>query len=168
MELLLLRHGLAEDVSASGRDSDRALTAAGRVKLGQCLPGLLSLGLSADQLWTSPWRRAVETAEVLRPLARTAPALYQGLAEAPGHSLLAALQDFERHCGGSLALVGHQPWMGELCRWLLTGKRGHAEELSVPKGGLLWLSGEPLPGAMRLELYARPARLIALGARPKS
>jgi hypothetical protein len=51
-----------------------------------------------------------------------------------------------------------------LARWLMTGERETTQELPVPKGGLLWLSGEPDPGAMRLELFARPTRLIALGA----
>jgi phosphohistidine phosphatase len=166
MQLLLLRHGLAEADSTSGRDCDRALSDEGRQKLALMLPGLLRLGLAADGFWTSPWRRAIETAHALRPLSRGAPSLYQGLAEAPNNALLQALGDFQLSCSGTLALVGHQPWLGELYRWLVTGKRGAAQELALPKGGLLWLSGDPEPGAMRLELFARPARLIALGQLP--
>jgi phosphohistidine phosphatase len=164
MQLLLLRHGLAEEVAQSGRDSDRALSPEGRQRLSASLPGLIRIGARPDQLWSSPWRRAAETAELLRPLVKAAPALFQPLAQAPDRELLIALQEFERHAGGALMLVGHQPWLGMLARWLMTGERETTQELPVPKGGLLWLSGEPDPGAMRLELFARPTRLIALGA----
>ena len=56
--LFLVRHGIAEDVSKSGRDADRELTAEGRRKTRRAARGLRALGVQPTALLASPLVRA--------------------------------------------------------------------------------------------------------------
>ena len=64
MEIYLLRHGIAEDRAASGRDADRRLTPEGRSKLVRVLERASVAGVQPSLILTSPYRRALETAEI--------------------------------------------------------------------------------------------------------
>ncbi len=64
MEIYLLRHGIAEDRSKSGRDADRRLTDEGREKLRRVLERAHSAGVSPSLILSSPYKRAIETAEI--------------------------------------------------------------------------------------------------------
>ena len=64
MEIYLLRHGIAEDGAPGRPDSDRALTQAGRQKLRRVLARAKEARLEPDLILSSPYRRALETAEV--------------------------------------------------------------------------------------------------------
>ena len=71
MDLILLRHGEAEDATHPGdpaEDAARRLTDDGKTKLSRSLPQLSLLLDDKKQLviWTSPLVRARETAEILR------------------------------------------------------------------------------------------------------
>ena len=160
MELLVVRHGIAEDSAPSGRDADRALTRDGRQGMAAEVRGLLRLQLRVERVLHSPWRRARETAELLEPLlehggARIEPC--EHLAAPPERALLAALR------GERLAVVGHEPWLTELVAWLATGARRAASGLELKKGGVAWLEGEPRPGAMVLRALLTPRALRRLG-----
>ena len=63
--LYLVRHAIAERVSASGRDEDRELTPEGIEKLRQSAHGLSWLGITADEIRASPLMRARQTAAML-------------------------------------------------------------------------------------------------------
>jgi phosphohistidine phosphatase len=64
MEIYLLRHGIAEDRSATGRDPDRRLTDEGRAKLRRVLERAHQAGVRPSLILSSPYRRALETAEI--------------------------------------------------------------------------------------------------------
>jgi len=64
MEIYLLRHGIAEDRAATGRDADRRLTDEGRAKLRRVLERAHQAGVSPSLILSSPYRRALETAEI--------------------------------------------------------------------------------------------------------
>ena len=64
MELYFLRHGIAEDHSATGRDQDRRLTEEGREKLRRVLKRAAAAGVEPSLILSSPYKRAVETAEI--------------------------------------------------------------------------------------------------------
>src|SRR5262252_2962584 len=64
MELYLLRHGVAEDRAATGRDADRRLTEEGREKLRRVLERAHVVGVRPSLILSSPLRRALETAEI--------------------------------------------------------------------------------------------------------
>ncbi len=64
MHVYLLRHGIAENAPVGGRDEDRELTAEGREKLSELLHRLAKSGLRPDAILSSPYRRALQTANV--------------------------------------------------------------------------------------------------------
>jgi phosphohistidine phosphatase len=66
MEIYLLRHGVAEDAHPGASDAERALTAEGRKKLLEVLRVAKAAGVRPSLILTSPYRRAVETAEIAR------------------------------------------------------------------------------------------------------
>ncbi len=165
MDLLLIRHAIAEEPRPGLADPDRRLTEDGQGRFERAVAGLARLGVRADRCWHSPWRRARETAELLGPLLGPAPGAAAEveplLALAPGAALLERLAAEPDGC--SLALVGHQPWLGELAAWLCLGDPTHSAGLRVRKGGLLWLRGAPTPGGMELEAVLKPALLRRVG-----
>jgi phosphohistidine phosphatase len=156
-ELLLLRHGIAEERSSARPDVHRALTAAGRQRTAAVLERLLQLRLHCQLLHSSPLLRARQTAE-LAVAAGLAPScrLAEGLA--PGGDpwpLLWWPPGVRR-----LALVGHEPDLGELAAALIGAP---PSALVLKKAGMALLQVtvvSPRPRA-RLRLLLGPAQLLA-------
>jgi len=154
MKLVLIRHARAEERALLQRDRTRALTPEGRRRMRKAGKGLCTLLPSLDVLASSPLVRARQTAEIVarvygNGLAITPlPALTPG---APMRNLLAWLR--EQPLEATVALVGHEPDLGRLMGWLLTGrqatfvhfKKGAAALIEfglTPRagsGGLVWL-----------------------------
>ncbi len=167
MELLIIRHAIAQPRTDEIDDVDRALTPRGRTRFTLEVAGLTRLGLRVGDVYHSPWLRAVQTAELLEPLIDGELVATPQLAEPPGAALLGTL----RGSGGldRIAVVGHEPWLGELCAWLVTGSPHPGEALLFKKGGVAWLEGTSLqPGTMVLRALYPPKslRLLAEPAAP--
>jgi phosphohistidine phosphatase len=159
VELLLVRHAVAVPAPAGGEDAARPLSEQGRREFADAVRGLRRSKVRIDLLLHSPMLRAVETADLLaRLLAKGGEtAVLTHLAEPPSEALLAEVTA-ER-----TALVGHQPWMGELCGWLVLGSLDQGERFPFEKGGVARLTGDPRPGAMVLRDLWTPAVLRRLG-----
>ena len=108
-ELVLLRHGIAEPRLAGEDHPDRPLTAAGRQRTQLVMAALVQRGLRLDHLLSSPYRRALQTAE-LALAAGLAPGLGVDERLKPGGPLQPLLTAFD----GRLGLVGHEPDLGDL------------------------------------------------------
>jgi phosphohistidine phosphatase len=78
------------------------------------------------------------------------------LADDPGSALLREI------AGRRVALVGHEPWMGELAAWLLHSDREAGSSFVIKKGGVVWLEGNPSPGQMTLRGFFPPKALRAM------
>jgi phosphohistidine phosphatase len=159
MELYLLRHGIAEDRAATGRDADRRLTEDGRDKLRRVLERANAAGVQPSLILTSPYRRALETAEIAAhelgyegKLART-PAL------APDSSPEAVWDAIREHRGETaILLAGHEPLFSATVAHLLGST--HAM-VHFRKGALVRIdvdSSRPAPaGVLQWMLTARLA-----------
>ena len=133
MRLYVMRHGPAEDRAPSGRDFDRALIPAQRGVVDQAARALCAvrdpstLGAGPIRVLASPFRRARETAEIvagalsLHAPARVEVELHDDLAadEPLPLDLVRTLAD----AGTDALLVGHQPAVEELVRWLAAPAR---------------------------------------------
>lgn len=64
MQLYLLRHGIADDGRLGHPDAERALTAEGKKKLRSVLKWARDADLAPTLIVTSPYRRAMETAQL--------------------------------------------------------------------------------------------------------
>ncbi|MDX2003702.1 MAG: phosphohistidine phosphatase SixA [Meiothermus sp.] len=149
MNLYLVRHAAAEDAREGQTDDQRALTGEGIEKFRGVVRGLSRLEVRFDRLYHSPKLRAVQTAELLTGLLEGESEVTPNLAAPPSPQLLEQLR------GERVALVGHEPWLGELCAWLLTGEMGGAA-FAFKKGGVAWLEGSPAPGGMKLLAFLPP------------
>ena len=149
-DLVLLRHGIAEPRQAGQDHPDRPLTAAGRQRTQQVMAALVQRGLRLDRLLTSPYRRALQTAE-LALAAGLAPELAVDEGLKPGGPLQTLLPVFD----GRLGLVGHEPDLGDLACALLRCAPG---ALVLKKAGVIQLRRSA--GQWQLQALLRPALLI--------
>lgn len=158
MQLYVIRHGIAEDVGPGDDDASRALTSDGEKKLRREVKGLRELGWIFDHVLTSPWLRAKQTAALLAPLAEADAIETELLAAPPSRELMTLVAQTK---GEHVAVVGHEPWLGELVQWLTLGDP-HRDAIGLKKGGIAWLSGTPVPGAMKLRALLPPRVIRAL------
>jgi phosphohistidine phosphatase len=164
--LLMVRHAIAEerDVFARTGQSDgyRPLTEKGKRRMQLAARGLYELVDQIDLLATSPLVRAVQTAEILSgafggiPIEET-----DVLATGPESAFLAWYRDVADR--GLVAVVGHEPYLGEWASWLAAGPS--ADFLVFKKGGgcLLEFPGPIEPGSAILHWHVAPAHLRVLG-----
>lgn len=159
VELYLVRHGIAEERGdAYPDDAKRPLTPRGVERLKQVAKGLVELGVEFDQILTSPLVRARQTAEVLADAFSPRPPIVNSGALAPGARREAIVDELaERAHLRSLALVGHEPDMGELAARLI----GARAPLEFKKGGVCRIDVRTLPpaGPGRLRWFAMPRML---------
>lgn len=163
MQILIIRHAKAGQRGLLGfvgkKDAARPLTDAGRRDMRKVARGLLKLVPEIDVLATSPLVRARETADIVSgryddiPVMELAPL-------APGGSkedVLAWLRD--QKATATVALVGHEPDLGILASWLLSG--GAESFLSLKKSAacLIEMAEKPTPGSGKLEWLLPPAAL---------
>jgi phosphohistidine phosphatase len=167
MELLVVRHAVAKDKEAFARkgrsDAERPLTKEGRREFRRGARGIARLAGEVDLLATSPFARALETAELLAPAlglgrALRRPELEQG---APARALVAWLARQRRD--GTVAIVGHEPDLSGLVAIFLTGRTRDLVELEKGGACLLAFEGRVGPGAGRLRwlLGAKALRRLA-------
>lgn len=150
MHLFVIRHAIAVPRSDEIEDSARPLTEHGRKRFSRVVRGLSALDVRFERLVYSPWLRAVQTAEQLSTLVDRESAVSQHLAAPPSEELLAELH------GERVAVVGHEPWLGELIAWLAFGNPRLGAQLELRKGGVVWLEGELEPGKMFLRAALTP------------
>lgn len=158
MQLYVIRHAVAEDAEPGQDDAARELTSAGKIKLRRAVRGLRALETRFERILTSPWKRAAQTAELLAPLASDGPIATELLTQPPRLELLALIGERKE----TTAVVGHEPWLGELAAWLVFGDARYGDALVLKKGGVLWLAGTAVPGGMQLRASLPPKLLRAI------
>jgi phosphohistidine phosphatase len=145
--LWLVRHATAADRAMDGVDAHRPLVERGVDQARLLATALAAWGVRPDVVLTSPWLRAVATAEALAGAAplRRLDALAQPDASLASAAIAAALGPAER----TVIAVGHQPWLADLASWWLCGSEGGVA-IEFRKASALALAGVPGPGRMTL------------------
>ena len=167
MRLLVIRHAVAEERDAfavTGQpDAQRPLTDDGRKKMKGAARGLKGIVPRLNVLATSPLLRAAQTAEIVSREyggieSRTVPELSP---ERRPDELLGWLRSHQ--LGDTVAIVGHEPHLGFLAGWLLTGRNDSFVDFK--KGGAVLLEfDDPRAGGNAVLAWALPPRLLrALG-----
>jgi len=124
MELYLVRHGIAEDHSPSGRDQDRRLTEEGRDKLRKVLKRAASAGVEPALIISSPYKRAVETAELAAAELDYKGEILRVGSLAPDSSPPSVWSEIREHRDEpSILLAGHEPLFSSTVAWLLGSTR---------------------------------------------
>lgn len=154
MQIYLVRHAIAEARGGAWEDAERPLTLEGIERVERTVRGLARLRVEFDHVYTSPWRRALETAQRLAPLMPTGDRRQtELLAQAPTPALLRQLH------GERIALVGHEPWLGELLALLVVGDPTLGNRFPFKKAGVAWLEGSAEPGGCDLKAHWTPRSL---------
>ncbi len=166
MQLLVIRHAIAARRRAEEDDALRPLTRKGKRRFVRSVSGLAVLGLTPSRVLHSPWTRAAATAALLLPLMDDDEALEatELLCQPPGPALLEAIASARLPTPESaLAVVGHEPFLGELVGLLTTGSSAAGENLELKKGSVAVLRGSPVSGGMTLCALLPPRALRELG-----
>ena len=166
MQLLVIRHAIAEDRdhwSFSGRpDGERPLTQDGKKRMRRAAAGLHGLVPRIDTLASSPLVRAQETAVIVAReyggmTVETVPEL------APERAADDLLPWLRGHGPDAcVAVVGHEPGLGLLVGWLLTGRHETFVELKKGAACLLEFDDPPAAGNATLLWALAPGHLRKL------
>jgi phosphohistidine phosphatase len=120
MEIYLLRHGAAENAVSGHPDSERALTGDGRETLRRVLQRAQAAGARPGVVLSSPYRRAVETAEIAAEALGNKEDIERTQALIPDASPYDAWDEIRAHKSVSaILLASHEPLMSSLAAFLL-------------------------------------------------
>ena len=159
MDLLVIRHAIAGDREAwaeTGRpDRERPVTPEGETRMRMNAQALRALVPDLEIVGTSPFTRAAQTAAIVAEV-------FGGLAvtDVPGLAHGGPFADVRDWLAGRrescVAVVGHEPDLGGLISWFLTGDPEPL--MGLKKGGacLLRFEGPPMPGGGDLRWLLPP------------
>ena len=141
--LYIIRHAVAEDLSATGDDATRRLTKKGRKAFTRLVHRLAATGMEVDLVATSPLVRTRETAEILAAELDGHPPVVVVDALAPGSDWQALVEWTVRQDAGRVAWVGHAPCVGRLLAQTIGD--GSAA-IRMPKGAVAAIRLDDGPG----------------------
>lgn len=168
MQILLIRHGIAEDRVAFAKTNDnddlRPLTDEGRRKMRKVASRVRRLVKRVERIGTSNLIRAEETANIVAQ-AYGRVQLTPVRALEPGgepQGVLEWLDSLPRKA--TVALVGHEPDLGRLLGYMVCGRP--VRVMGFKKGGvaLVEFDAAPAPAQGRLRWALTPAQLRDLKA----
>lgn len=136
-----MRHGPAEDVAASGRDFDRALTNSGRERVRRVAEELQRRDEAPKLILTSPLVRALQTAEIVASVSPPLESLSVRREIAPGGDMADLLREQLALGARRVMVVGHEPDVSSLVAGFIPGWTAGFEKAMVV--GLRLRAGEP-------------------------
>lgn len=143
MEIYLIRHGIAVERGIYQEDSQRPLTQKGIEKTTLVAKKLAKLGLKFDLILSSPLVRADQTAEILQQAGLSQKTtIFEPLS--PNGNIQEWLDWLVREYTANantqarLALVGHQPDLGDWVEMLVWGDV--RKQIAVKKAGVIGLT----------------------------
>ena len=153
MQLYILRHGIADDGKPGGSDADRALTLEGKRKLRDLLRVAARAGVAPQVVVTSPFVRAMQTAEIAAEVLGYKEPLVKAPVLIPSTDPKPVWDEIRLHkSANQLMLVGHEPLLSTLAGYLLAApslyvdmKKGAMLRIDVdgfgpqPRGVLKWM-----------------------------
>jgi phosphohistidine phosphatase len=179
LRVLVIRHAIADDPEAFARrgggegksstpDALRPLTKPGRRKMRRAARGLARLVPQIDALAASPLTRAAQTAGIVAEAyqaaddgGRSRKLRTVSLAPLSPGKPLGALMSWlqEQRRGATVALVGHEPGLGQFASWALTGLR--ESFIPLKKGGacLIEFAEQVKPGHAKILWCLKPSQL---------
>jgi len=161
MNLYLMRHAHALDIGEKGIRSDRTRPLSGKgIEIShEVAAALKTIGIQLDCVVTSPYPRALQTAEIVAHELGETPVDKCPMLE-PGASPAEVLQWLRGNKLSSIMMVGHMPDLAEIASYLICG---------YPTAGLMFkkaavcrisFDAAPAPGTGTLE-WLLPPSLIA-------
>lgn len=158
-ELYLVRHAIAAERGDEWPDdTKRPLTERGISRFKDVVAGLVLIDVAIDEIFTSPLVRAKQTADLLAAGLDSKPSVKLLEALAPGHAPSTVMSQLAKAAKRRrIALVGHEPDLGELAAHIIGAQRA----LPFRKGGVCRIDIEGLTSrrAGALVWFAPPRML---------
>jgi phosphohistidine phosphatase len=159
--IVLFRHGKAQDKGSSIPDEFRQLTEEGIVSLQSEMIGLMNM-LPEDlniQIWASPLKRSLETAEIIDSYLKSQNIIIYDFI---GSGAYSALINELRTCSKDMVLIaGHEPWLGD---W---SKRMTGCQLPFKKGAAALLKPDSSFDKFDISWFLQPYALAELSCKIK-
>lgn len=159
MELYFIRHAIAVNRTDPNvtSDEERWLTDSGIKKMKQAAKGLTRLVPIFDLVYTSPYLRARQTAEIVANAFSPHPKIEETPLLAPG-AQFSAIETLTRRVplDARLAFVGHEPDISELISVLISGTPEPAFEMKKGAISRLDVHNLPQPGFGILVWHLQP------------
>jgi phosphohistidine phosphatase len=145
VDLYLIRH--ADAVPLGERDihddAERPLTPEGEDQARHLASGLQRKGVRLTKVFTSPLLRARQTAqEMLKDWSNPAPELIVCDELTPGTKARKLAKALKDHSEESIALVGHQPDLGDWAAWLIGSRKA---QIDFAKAGVAYITAPECP-----------------------
>lgn len=159
VELYIVRHAIAADRGPEWPDdAKRPLTERGIARFREVVDGLVWLDVEVDVVLTSPLVRARQTAQSLSSGLPAKPPVVVLDALAPGHVAAEVMEAAAREARAHrrIALVGHEPDLGELAGWLIGSRRA----IPMKKGGVCRVDLDSLSGRHGTLVWLVPPRVL--------
>ena len=158
VDLYILRHGKAEKRGpAMHGDAGRALTGEGRTEILGIAEFLVSRDVVFGCVASSPYVRALETAQIVTKALGNRGLLLQWDELTPGSGIEALESRItSRNEDESLLIVGHEPLLGKFTGYMISG--GGDAAIALGKGGLAKIRNaqlDPVSGELQWLLTAR-------------
>ena len=151
MNLFLIRHGESENSAPS--DFERALTPRGIAILQESILQVAQTANAPDLLFSSPLKRAVQTAELFQRVWHVDLQTVDWLQ--PQASVSQILEELGQLQISSIALVGHLPSIGQALSALVLGLP--PKDIALNPGTVVCLDAESLkPGASKINWILDP------------
>ena len=156
MELYIVRHGIAIDREAPKcpAEAERFLTEEGKEKTRQVAKGVAALGVAPDVFYSSPYKRALETAEIFaEDLEYAKQKIRRTDLLLPGAEATMLFRELAKDKESAIVfLFGHAPQLDDLIATALGSKHQitslkkagvallELKRVSPPSGQLVWLA----------------------------
>jgi len=158
-DLYLVRHAIAAERGEEWPDdTKRPLTETGIARFKEAVAGLAWLDVDIDEVFTSPLVRTKQTATLLANGLGNKTSVKMLDALAPGHTPRQVMNELSRLAKRHrIALVGHEPGLGELAAHLI----GAPRPLPFKKGGVCYITIQGLTSRRPGELvWVLPPKVL--------
>jgi len=155
-QLLLFRHGIAEDHGPEGTDASRRLTEEGVKKTQQSARGLVTFADPPDVILTSPKVRAMQTAELVGEAFDQKPQTLEVLANGNAQQIIDAVSERAEE---RIVIVGHEPMFSEIVERLTAGRA--TDNVRMKKAGCACLECSGSTGELQWLVTPKILRALA-------
>jgi phosphohistidine phosphatase len=144
MKIFIFRHGEAvpKNDPAVASDPERVLVEEGIRRTRQSAEGLQKLGITPEIIFTSPWIRAKQTADIVGEVLGL-PGVQEMDELAGDRSVEDVMRALSKQKYGEIMLVGHEPLLGDIAAYLLSLSTGM--QLDLKKSGACAVEVERIP-----------------------
>jgi len=157
MNIYLVRHSEAEPTSQLKKDSERELTQSGISLIESAANAWKSLISNSEYIFTSPFKRAVQTAEIIASVTGTKNEIIIDKSLSPGSNAEAIILISNTFEANEIVLVGHQPDISFITSQFISS---YDVNLKISPATICKISfkGIPKPGKGKLEFLFPPPK----------